>query len=143
MKTKRCGHCKQTKDAAEFCPGAGVSSHLICKPCTNEQRRSWYAREPEKLRANSRASNNRLRVEVFEHYGTVCACCGESDIRFLTLDHIAGDGAAHRKDTNTSGIDMYRWLRKHGFPSGIQVLCYNCNCAKYIYKRCPHQEDRR
>ena len=36
---------------------------------------------------------------------------------------------------------MYRWLKKHGFPKeGFQLLCYNCNCAKGFFGKCPHKK---
>lgn len=33
---------------------------------------------------------------------------------------------------------FYRWIKKNGFPDSVQVLCWNCNCAKGIYGYCPH-----
>jgi len=37
---------------------------------------------------------------------------------FLTLDHVNGNGAAHRKKHNlrTGGAYLWRWVRDHGFP---------------------------
>jgi hypothetical protein len=41
-----------------------------------------------------------LRVEVMGHFSADgvprCACCGEQEIEFLHIDHVNGDGAAHR-----------------------------------------------
>ena len=81
-----------------------------------------------------------LKSEVFSHYGgTSCACCGELHIEFLTLDHIAGDGAEHRRKLKTSsGNNFYQKLKKLGFPPGLRVLCYNCNCALGKFGYCPH-----
>jgi hypothetical protein len=67
----------------------------------------------------------------------MCVCCRESDIRFLTIDHINGGGRQHVRTLKTS---LYAWLRREGFPSGFQTLCWNCNAARHIYGRCPHQE---
>ena len=84
----------------------------------------------------------KLRLEIFNAYGGIrCACpkCplhGGADPRFLTMDHINGDGAKHRRETQ--GTHTYRWLKKNGFPLGFQVLCYNCNCAKRLGDHCPH-----
>lgn len=58
---------------------------------------------------------------------------------FLTIDHIDGNGAEHRRTLKRGGITFYRWLINNGFPSGFQTLCYNCNCAKGQYGTCPHQ----
>jgi hypothetical protein len=63
---------------------------------------------------------------------------------FLTIDHIHDDGAEKRRTVEPgTGISLYRWLRKNSYPSGYQVLCFNCNQAKHIFGRCPHQEHRR
>jgi hypothetical protein len=92
-----------------------------------------------RVKAVKRRHVAELRQQMFGHYGTVCACCGESDIRFLTIDHIHNDGAKHRKQFNTGGGYMfYARMIKNGFPEGLQTLCWNCNCAKHIYGECPH-----
>lgn len=85
-----------------------------------------------KLRIKTRA----IREDVLTHYGKQCQCCGEETSEFLCIDHINGDGAAHRKVVRGS---MYVWLKKNNFPDGFQVLCHNCNMAKGIYGECPHQ----
>ncbi len=78
-------------------------------------------------------------------YGGCCNCCGESEIKFLTLDHVANDGASHRRslsargDNAGGGLTMYRLARKEGYPSKYQVLCFNCNLGKQHNKGvCPH-----
>lgn len=57
-----------------------------------------------------------------------CARCQFSDIRALSIDHINGDGAKHRKEIG--GGRIYRWLLKQDFPEGFQVLCMNCQFIK-------------
>jgi hypothetical protein len=64
---------------------------------------------------------------VFGHYGTACACCGGT--ADLQIDHVNGDGAAHRAQVGR-GTSMYRWLASNGFPSGFQTLCRRCNTSK-------------
>jgi len=81
----------------------------------------------------------RLRQEVIAHYGGRCACCGESNLHFLQIDHIDNDGARHRR-ADPSAIKIYSWLKVHNFPSGFQVLCANCNSSKGHYGFCPHQQ---
>jgi hypothetical protein len=72
--------------------------------------------------------------------GAVCACCGESNVKFLTIDHINGGGTAERK--KIKGVcSIYRWLKRQGYPFGYQVLCYNCNCGRaYNGGICPHKD---
>lgn len=100
----------------------------VCKDCRKES---------EKIRGIQ------LKTLVVNAYGGKCICCGESEIHFLSIDHINSDGSAHRKSLGiTAGRPFYRWLRDNGYPSGHQVLCYNCNCAKEYNGICPHQEER-
>ena len=70
-----------------------------------------------------------------------CACCGETQRTFLTLDHINGDGNKERKALGRSGGEtFYAHLRKQGYPRGYQVLCFNCNHGRYLNGGvCPHQ----
>ncbi len=70
-----------------------------------------------------------------------CVCCGESEMLFLSLDHIHGGGNEDRK-VRGSGVKLYTKLRKAGYPGGFQVLCFNCNMAKGSFGTCPHKEDR-
>jgi hypothetical protein len=81
---------------------------------------------------------SRQREEVLSHYGEKCICCGESELKFLTIDHIDGGGNSHREKI---GSNIYRWLIKNSFPQGFRILCFNCNCAIGIYGKCPHEEN--
>jgi hypothetical protein len=107
-----------------------------------DKRRAKYHENAEKLLQRVRDENARVKKEVFAHYGNKCACCGIDEMVFLTMDHIYGDGAAHRGrgvKRVGSGTALYRWLRRHNYPDGFQVLCFNCNCAKRTNLFCPHQ----
>ena len=99
----------------------------------------------------SRESRQRLRLHVINHYGGHCECCGVKELVFLTIDHIAGDGAEHKRaiglkqkrdqarNSVKSGSRFYEWLVREGMPSGFRVLCFNCNRAKYDNNGwCPH-----
>ena len=85
-----------------------------------------------------------LRHEAIMAYGGYrCACCGEGEPMFLTIDHINGGGARHRRRIG-SGIGMWMWLRKRGYPRGFRVLCSNCNLGRHINGgTCPHKKRRR
>jgi len=88
-----------------------------------------------------------LRMAVIEAYGGRCVCCGTTHVQFLCVDHINGDGAKHRKalfgkSVGAAGTKFYRWLKANGFPSGFQLLCWNCNAAKHFYGWCPHQQEK-
>jgi hypothetical protein len=93
-----------------------------------------------------RHRNLRDRIEALEHYGGPrCACCGEKEFSFLSLDHIVdGVGCGHRRELFGSkfiaGHHMYRKLRLLGFPRGFQVLCMNCQVGRRDNGGvCPHK----
>ena len=77
--------------------------------------------------------------------GYKCACCGEMEPKFLTLDHVFNNGAEHRRSLgytkgNGRGGNLVTWLKKHRYPAGFQVLCMNCNFGKHTNKGiCPHK----
>lgn len=108
--------------------------------------RAWRERNPDYYKgpqgANGR-SNFKVKMEIFDHYGPACACCGETNLYFLTIDHIDGKGNDHRREifgSQTAGPRFYRWLKNNGLPSGYRVLCYNCNIASAKCGGiCPHK----
>ena len=84
--------------------------------------------------------NFKLRMIVLNHYSNnnpKCVCCGEKEYKFLGMDHINGGGNIHRKKIGFRS--MTGWLIKNNFPTGFQILCHNCNCAKGYYGECPHK----
>jgi len=102
--------------------------------------RAWRAANPEKVREYARQDQQRLRLEVLGHYGLACACCGETELVFLTLEHIGGTGAEHRRSLGGT-TSVYRDVRKQGFPDGYETLCRNCNWGRFANGGvCPHQE---
>ena len=92
----------------------------------------------DRRRSYRRTGYLRLRNEMFDHYGRSCACCGETRPEFLTIDHVDGGGAAHRREGVKGGSQTMRWLRRNKFPAGFRILCANCNLAMGIYGVCPH-----
>lgn len=107
-----------------------------------EQERLWRKDNSEKMTKWNREFGKRYREKnkklVFEHYGKECACCGESEKAFLTIDHIHGNGNKHRKQIHRK---TYIWLVKNNFPKGFQTLCFNCNWGKYYNNGiCPHKK---
>lgn len=95
-----------------------------------------------RLRAYGVTARKKLRLEVLAAYGNVCACCGEGRIEFMTIDHINGDGAAHRREKGVGRNGLYSWLKRNQWPSGFRVLCWNCNESLGHYGYCPHTRDR-
>jgi len=97
----------------------------------------------EKKRISEKKLRQKRRLQILIHYGgdpPKCSCCDETEIKFLSIDHIKGGGNQHRRERGIkSGWQFYRWLIEHSFPEGFQVLCYNCNFAKGHYGICPHK----
>jgi hypothetical protein len=126
----------------------------------DEAKRSMYAwreRNPDTWKANQkrwrekylndymRDKRRRNRDLVFAHYGEQCACCGEKERLFLTIDHVTNNGAEHRRSLpgqiGKGGSSFFDWLVRKGFPEGFQTLCRNCNWGKHANGGvCPHQE---
>ena len=81
------------------------------------------------------------RIQTLNHYSNglmKCGCCGESQERFLTLDHINNDGYDDKKRYSRSMLYEVKRLK---YPKGFQVLCYNCNCGRADNQGvCPHKE---
>lgn len=103
-----------------------------------------YHREKDRVRGRIKSKKEiaQLKFAYLEHYGKTCRCCGESNVEFLTLEHVDGNGNNHRRllfKHNVGGVHMYRWLKKNNFPKEYAVLCMNCNWAKRISKICPHE----
>ena len=91
----------------------------------------------ERCRTMDARSRAKLKDEVFARYGGYrCSCCGETHREFLTIDHIDGDGTAHRRKI---GGNMYYWLKRSNYPTGFRVLCMNCNWAIGVFGHCPHE----
>lgn len=125
---RKCSRCKKEKPIADFGRGKTRKDGLAtwCKDCHNKYSRKYY---------------QVLRIKVLEHYGGTppkCACCGESHIEFLVIDHIEGGGTNHRSRMKNQSIGL--WLRTNSYPKGYRVLCHNCNSAFGFFGYCPHQK---
>jgi hypothetical protein len=112
------------------------SVHKTATSDAGKARQKKYSRS-EKGRATRKEWADRLRTEIFNHYGNSCKCCGESTKEFLCIDHI-DNGRGNPATRHGMGITFYHWLKKNGYPAGLQTLCHNCNASKGLFGRCPH-----
>jgi hypothetical protein len=112
----------------------------------DQERQRWYrsAKTRDGHKVVGARHRARVKAEVFAAYGgAVCACCGETEYLFLTVDHINNNGWAQRKELGDTGNGhaFKSWLKKNGFPPGYQILCMNCNFGKRMNNGvCPHQQ---
>ena len=163
MNKQICPRCKQEKDSVYFYTNehhrskkSKLSSY--CKECTREYSREWNIKRRIRLKISPKFNgtkeeqkqrnrearnryNKKLRLLIFNYYSNnklECACCGEKEYGFLSLDHINGGGNTHRKEIGF-GTQLYCWIIKNNYPPIFQILCYNCNLSKGFLGECPHK----
>lgn len=140
MDEKTCTACKETKPLTAFHKHKtgkfGVNSQ--CKECACSRVRNYNDRDNGTRRQAQKDKRLRWKQETVDHYGGKCACCGETELVFLTFDHVDGGGRKHRESEKIGG-HLLLWLRRNGHPANFQVLCWNCNSAKHLLGTCPHQ----
>ena len=121
---KRCVNCGKSRDRE------GKTFCSACWPLHQERMRKVHAA---------------IKTEVLGHYSNGeprCACCGETILEFLSIDHIGGGGSEHRRKLGGGGTKVYYFLRADEYPEGYRVLCHNCNQAIGAYGSCPHERER-
>src|ERR1700743_1698930 len=111
---KVCTKCREPKPISEY----GWAN----QPKNRREARCNACKRDENV-----TRNRATRVVVLKHYSggdPTCACCGETAIEFLGIDHIDGGGRLHR--SQIKGM-LWSWLKRNKFPIGFRVLCHNCN----------------
>lgn len=132
-----CIHCGKRRHRINLmsCGRCGKHKYEITK--------RYVDKYPEKVKEYRR----KIKGEVISKYGGYCKCCKETRVEFLTIDHINSDGAMERKalfgSQSGSSNQWYLKLRREDKRSDLQVLCFNCNVAKFIYGKCPHELESR
>lgn len=109
----------------------------ICRACQEPALPGFAYCEVHRKRVRQR--RQATKQKVFDYYGGKCACCGETERGFLTIDHVNNDGANQRKTLPSDRLPA--WLVRNGFPEGYQILCWNCNCGRANNGGvCPHHK---
>jgi len=97
----------------------------------------------KRTRLNAKRKNESLKLLIIDHYTNgkrQCNCCGESNYKFLTIDHIDGR-KSHNHDRTMAGVKLLWWIKRNNFPKGFRILCYNCNCGRAKNEGvCPHSQ---
>jgi hypothetical protein len=111
-----------------------LDAHPEARERRRQRARRYRQENPEPIRERGRQMRQAARDAVLDHYGRVCACPGCGATEDLVIDHVNGDGKAHRIKvfgiTDSGSYRMYRWLIRNGFPEDFQVLCNRCNSSK-------------
>lgn len=104
-----------------------------------EINQTWVMENKQKVLETKRKHNKKLRETFLDMYGRSCACCGETAVEFLTIEHKLGQKGIvrHKKET---GKFAYSKATKEYRPDLYEVLCMNCNFSKGRYGYCPHQK---
>lgn len=147
-RVKRCKTCRVPKSEALFYFRQDTQKyHPDCIACyrvkDNARQPEYYQRNRERAIEKTRRWRAALRAEVLAAYGGKCTCCGESEPKFLALNHVDGGGNAHRRSLGRAGrgssMQVYKDVKNRGFPPDFNLLCHNCNVAEGFYGVCPHQ----
>jgi hypothetical protein len=116
-----CFNCNKARSTYGRCPHKNGVKLETCNSKTVHNSSSRKTLVSQKWRHS-------LRERVVELYGGQCAECGESEFKFLAIDHVNGAGTKHIR--SFKNYPMYlRWLAERQ-RSGFQILCHNCNAAK-------------
>ena len=85
----------------------------------------------------------KLRHKVIDYLGGKCACCGINNYNYLSIDHVNGGGIKDRDKYNkwSKYLKSILEFSKEEVDEKYQLLCYNCNCTKGFYGKCPHNFD--
>ena len=77
------------------------------------------------------------KQKAINFLGDRCACCGESFLVMMSIDHVLNDGHKER-----SG-NIYARVLNTRDRARYQALCLNCNQAKGRGQECEHQAQAR
>ena len=145
-----CRICNIELNENNWFPSLKKRGSAICKKCNNNKMQIWrennrrranamalkhYYKNPKKHHAAVHKARVKLRLDMIKDYGGKCVDCGIIDVDVLDIDHVNNNGAEHRRK-NLYGYNLYRYLKKLGFPKDeYQLLCRNCNWKKEILRR--------
>lgn len=108
--------------------------------------KKWVLDNPRRVKECRVQWRAALKKKIYDHYGRVCKCCGESNVGFLTIDHVNNDGNKERKRVRgkmqQGGDRILLRIIRMNFPDTYQILCMNCNWGKAQNNGiCPHKSE--
>lgn len=109
--------------------------------CVKHRMQDYEKRNRPRINEYHREYRVKIRNQVFNHYGGKCACCGESELGFLSIDHINNDGSLDVMPSGKrrTGSLLYANIILNNYPETFQLLCMNCNWGKRKSRVCPHK----
>lgn len=121
-----CHNCNSSIGHYGYCPHEAGKERAFADLMTSKA-----ATPSRKTRRLKHLTLSRYSTGLFPE----CACCQETALEFLCIDHIHGGGGKHARSIKGP---LYRELKRQGFPPGYRVLCCNCNQSSGYYGTCPH-----
>ncbi len=139
--SKWCKSCAAKQSKMVMAREKRLVANGLCRKCGKKpfmsKSVSYCAGCYEPVLRRAKAWHKPYLKMVFDHYGRKCACCGETEPMFLTIDHVNNDGNVERKAIRSNALPKH--IVDSGFPKSYQILCYNCNCGKHRNGGvCPH-----
>lgn len=128
---RSCVVCEKPEGEVVF----GGPQSIKCRKCIQDDN-YVKRRDSGKNARYAREKRARDKKAVVDRYGGRCVCCGESELVFLTVDHVNKDGAAKRA-TGELPNSLYRLLATAEVSEDYRILCFNCNFAEF-WGGCPH-----
>ena len=143
LKTIRdnCAICSVSLSVKNWMEPLKTHDSKICNDClinNSVQRKGFSPTKQSKVIRKRMVLT--LKQLIVENYGGKCECCHETELMFLTIDHIKGGGRKENKQLSKAGSDFYRHLKLNGYPKdNYRLLCYNCNCCREVWGQCYHE----
>lgn len=148
-KLSESGKLYRKRKAAGLCVRCGKvqegdrAGKRHCLDCNGKYKvydlKRYHKHKSPRLAANKKR-NQMAKDALYERLGGyICACCGETEKLFLTIEHKNGGGRKERRYYGGNGR-LYKALLKRDDLSGYEILCMNCNRGKYLNGGiCPHK----
>ena len=120
---RNCNKCGHPKDPRDF-----GHKGRVCSSCRREYNSNYYVKNKLDLNEQSKTNIQELNTKIFDILGKSCMTCYETELEFLTVDHVDNDRKQERdymshvwkRDLIAGKVDASKY----------QVLCRNCNEAK-------------
>lgn len=113
---------------------------ILCHNCNMIKGINLRTRKDQKASYHTyRDKVKKTMLNVYSNGTNQCECCGFSDQRALTFNHLTGGGCKELRENGTHGIALYKLYKKGIRRIDINVLCMNCNKALGHYGECPHK----
>lgn len=142
---KSCAECLdyrrkyRERDLATKHTGQCISPSCQREASANRRKCEYHL---DQYRRHAAQRHQRLKTDMFNAYGNACACCGETERGFLSVDHVQNDGADERRAFGRGGATMrvYALAKELGYPKDrYRLLCFNCNMGRQLNGgTCPH-----